>query len=328
MTQNESRQRVYMELAVLAVLLLLPLGTASLYSAYYINSLATRIAIFAIILLGYDLAAGYTGLVSLGHAMFYGIGAYTAALVLSSISDSLVVAMVVGIAVSTVIAVLIGFLSTRLRGIYFAFLTLAFGQFFYLAAFNWVSLTGGENGLHSIPKVPLAIPGVLELDLSQSFNYYYFVIFLLALSYLFCRRIVASPFGKVLEAIKQNEGRAELLGYDVRRYKRRVFAISGMLGGLAGTLFAELQRFVAPDVLHWHLSGDLILMTWLGGVGTLIGPVIGGAVILLFRDLLGSVFQQYWELFTGALYMLFVLFSPRGIVGFVQTRWTKRRRTP
>jgi len=328
---KQDNARRWVELGLLALLALWPLGTTlGWYSPFYF-SLMTRIVIFGVALLGYDLAAGYAGLVSFGHALFIGLGGYAAGLVLVKLvpllgldpSLWLWLALGASVLVSAVAAVVVGFLALRTRGIYFVFLTLAFGQFAYLVAWNWLDFTGGDNGLTGIPQVILALPG-LRLDLSDAGTYYYFVLAVFALSYAFCRRVVHSPFGKVLVGIEQNEKRTAYLGYAVIRYKRRVFLLSGVLGGLAGGLYALLQGFVSPDLLHWHLSGDIILMTWLGGVGTLIGPVLGGFVYLFVGNWLSTLFAR-WQIVMGLLFVFFVLFSPRGMVGLVQQGWRRLR---
>lgn len=324
--------RFWAEIAALAILLLWPLGVVfGWYSEFY-YSLMARIVIFAIALLGYDLAAGYTGLVSFGHALFVGLGGYAAGLSLVKLAplihlDSawwLWLALGMSVAVSAVVAAIVGFLSLRTRGIYFVFLTLAFGQFAYLVAWNWLDFTGGDNGLR-IPQVDLILPGV-RLDLADAGTYYYFVLTVFALSYLFCRRVVLSPFGKILTGIRQNEKRTAYLGYPVIRYKRQVFLLSGILAGLAGGLFAIMQNFVFPDLLHWHLSGDIILMTWLGGVGTLVGPVLGGFIYLFVGDWLSATIK-HWQIVMGMMFVGFVLFSPRGFVGLAQKGWQAWRRS-
>lgn len=316
--------RTWFELGALAALLLWPLGVAlGWYSSFYF-SLLTRIVIMAIALLGYDLAAGYTGLISFGHALFIGLGGYAAGLSLVKLAPMLALdpawwlwlALGMGMAVGVVAAVLVGFLALRTRGIYFVFLTLAFAQFFYLVAWNWLDFTGGDNGLTGVPQANLVLPGI-TLDFDDAGTFYYFAIALFLLSYAFCKRVVRSPFGRILEAIHQNEKRVTYLGYPVTRYKRQVFVLSGLLGGLAGALFAVWQNFVYPDLLHWHLSGNIILMTWLGGVGTLIGPVVGAFVYLFVGNWLSSTFE-FWPIIMGLMFVGFVLFSPRGLVGLVQ----------
>jgi len=326
---KQDNARRWVELGLLALLALWPLGTTlGWYSPFYF-SLMTRIVIFGVALLGYDLAAGYTGLVSFGHALFIGLGGYAAGLVLVKLAPTLGLdpglwlwlALGTSVLVSAVAAVVVGFLALRTRGIYFVFLTLAFGQFAYLVAWNWLGFTGGDNGLTGIPQVSLALPG-LRLELSDAGTYYYFVLVVFALSYALCRRVVQSPFGRILVGIEQNEKRTAYLGYPVIRYKRRVFLLSGVLGGLAGGLYALLQGFVSPDLLHWHLSGDIILMTWLGGVGTLIGPVLGGFIYLFVGNWLSTLFAR-WQIVMGLLFVFFVLFSPRGMVGLVQQGWRR-----
>jgi len=314
---NRRAARWGMALA-LGVALAFPLGAPQLYSTFYLD-LVIKIFIFGVLLVGYDLLAGYAGMVSFGHAMFFGVGAYTEGLLLLHTTLPWPFAFGAGVVLAAVVAYLIGYLSIQTKGIYFILLTQAFGQFFYLVAYHWNGLTGGADGLHGIPKVSL---GPFALD--SSFNYYYFALTIFTLAWMGCRRVVRSPFGRALVAIRQNEERARFLGYNTRRYQRQAFLISGILGGVAGCMFVTFQNYVVPDFLHWSRSGDFILMTWLGGVGTLIGPVLGAGVVLYFGDLLSS-WTQNWMIFMGALYVLFVLFSPRGLMGMINSlRWQRR----
>lgn len=308
------RREHLIEMAPLAFLAILPLTSPVLLSPFYID-LATKILILGIALLGYDILAGYTGLVSFGHGMFFGLGAYTVALLLLNFTQSIWLALMAAVALTTFIAFVVAFLSIRTRGIYFVLLTMAFAQFFYLAVYNWVSLTGGSNGLGGIPKTSL-----FSVDLGSVTSFYYFTLIFLVASYYLCKRIVNSPLGKVLEAIRENEERAEFIGYDVKRFKRRAFVISGFFSGLAGALFGHYQSYVSPDLFHWSFSGQFIIMTWLGGVGTLVGPVLGGAVLIYLGDLISSLTER-WLIFMGIIYVIFVLFSPKGIVGLVRCSW-------
>jgi len=313
-------------LLVGAILLFVPLGAAlDWYSHFYIN-LVIKIFIFGIFLLGFDLLAGYTGLVSFGHAMFFGLGAYTTGLLLLNgesllgipAAVSILTAMLLSVLVCVLVGVLVGFLSIRTHGVYFIFITLAFAQFFHLLAFQWVDVTGGENGLPGIPPSTF-------LGIDQYVNYYYFVLALLAGCYLLIRRIVHSPFGRTLVGIRENEERMKFLGYNVARYKWAAFILSGAFAGLAGALLTQSQRYVSTDLFEWLTSAEVIIMTWLGGVGTLIGPVLGGGIVIFFEDFFSSWMADNWLMIMGFVYVMFVLFSPRGLIGLFEKLKTALR---
>jgi branched-chain amino acid transport system permease protein len=308
--------------AVLLCLALFPLGAPTLFSDFYVD-LLTKIMIFGIALLGYDIIAGYTGLVSLGHAMFFGLGGYCAAYSTKALSTHNLFPML-GVALLCALGVglLVGYFSIQTKGIFFVFLTLAFAQFFYLAAFNLTTITGGDNGI-TLPKVTIGIPKVWEVMVSRPLGFYYLALGFLVLAYLWCHRVISSPFGKILVAIRENEERVSFLGFNVRRIKMKAFMISAFLGVTAGVLYATYNDFVSPGMLHWTLSGDFILMSVLGGMGTLIGPVLGGAIILYVGDLLSSLTEN-WMIFIGSFFVLTILFAPQGILGLMlKRRWKK-----
>jgi branched-chain amino acid transport system permease protein len=321
---NAIHKKLILMLALL-VLLLLPLASPKLFSGYYIDMI-TKIMIFGILLLGFDILAGYTGLVSLGHAMFFGIGGYCTAFMIRAHTTNLFLCLAVALFVTFFIGLVIGYFTTQTKDIFFVFLSLAFAQFFYLAAFNMTTITGGDNGL-SLPKATIGVPGVWETIVSKPFGYYYLVLAFLVLSYLFCRRVISSPFGKVLVGIRENEERTSFLGYNIRNIKIKAFMLSAFLAAVAGVLFASYQDFVAPGMLHWTMSGDFILMSVLGGTGTLIGPVLGGAVIIWLGDILSSLTEN-WMIFIGGLFVLAMIFAPKGIMGLVSLWFGKEAKKP
>lgn len=319
-------QRVYLGVAALGVLALAPLGSGVLYSAYIVT-LLTEVLIWALFALSLDFVMGYAGLVSLGHALFYGLGAYAAVLTLMHLTPSTFVALAVAILICTVVAWVIGYLSIRVSGVYFAMITLAFAQLFYNLVFKF-EWTGGSDGLfgadalYGIAGVWVALEdlefavGPVEFD--EGVLFYYFLLVVVAASYLLARRLMSAPFGSVLQSIRESEQRAEFVGYDVTTYKRRAFVVSGGLAGLAGGLFAVHNGYVAPSFLHWLNSGEVIVMTVLGGMGTLYGPMIGAGVFIGFKDLLSSYIAQ-WQLVLGTIFVLFVLFLPEGLVSLPRT---------
>ncbi|MBI2197462.1 MAG: branched-chain amino acid ABC transporter permease [Candidatus Rokubacteria bacterium] len=301
---------------VLLVLLAFPIGAGSLYSDFYL-SLAIRVFAFVILLLGFDLLAGYGGLISFGHAMFFGTGAYAAALTLKHLTTSVWAALAVAVVVSAGLALVVGFLSIRAREIYFVFLTFAFAQFAYHAVNSW-EWAGAANGLPGIPPPSLWIAGRLPVDLDRRAVFYYFALAVAAAAFLVARRIAASAFGRVLVGIRENEERARFLGYDVTRCLRRAFLISGVFAGLGGAVLACFQSFVAPTLYHWSVSGEVLLMALLGGMGTLVGPMAGAAFVIVLGDFLSSWLAERWLLVMGLIYASCVLFSPTGFAGIAR----------
>lgn len=300
-------------IGTLIILILLPLGSGRLFSEFYI-ALILRVFIFGILLLGFDLLAGYAGLVSFGHAMFFGTGAYVAALVWKHISDSLWIGILSGLFLNGIIGYVAGLLCVRTRAIYFVFLTFAFSQCFYVTANSW-RLIGATDGIAAIP-FPSLIPGVyLE---SGGVGFYYFTLACLIAAYWVAHRIVNSHFGRVLKGIRENEERATFLGYDTSLQIRKVFFISALFASLAGTLMVILQPYVSPYYYNWTVSGDIVIMEILGGMGTLIGPVLGVGIVFLLQDIVSTWLEEAWMLSIGAIYVLCVLYCPGGLTGMAK----------
>jgi branched-chain amino acid transport system permease protein len=296
------------------VLLSLPFWIESVGLYQY---LGVEIIIWMIYALGFNLLLGLSGLPSFGHGAYFGIGAYAFGLFQLHVFESLWVGLLVAIAAGLVAgAVVAAFLSHR-RGIYFALMTIAFGQVFWFTAIKWHSVTGGEDGLLDIPR-PDATIGPIHLSLAdnQALFFFAFVVFVLVLVALW--RLVHSPFGKALAAIKQNEMRAAFIGYHVWLYKWLVFTLSAAIAGLAGGLFAMAQQSAYPDVMNLHASGFVVMMVLIGGgMVSFWGPVIGTAVFFVARDVLGAL-TETWVLWYGLLFMAVVLFKPEGIAGMLQ----------
>lgn len=287
-------------LAGCALLLFLP------FFAPY-TALASQMLIFGIFAIGYDILFGYTGLLSFGHAAFFGLGAYATGLSLIHFGVPVPVGLGVGILVSLAASFPIGLLSIRRHGIYFAMVTLAFGQMLYFIAFKWRSLTGGDDGLHGVPRDAIG-----PIDLSSELVLYYFILFFFLLSVLFGIRIVRSPFGRTIECLRENEARASVIGYNPTNYKLMSFTLSAGFAGLAGGLYAILQNFVPLFALSLDMSGDVVLMTLIGGMGTLYGPVLGAMSLVLLKDLLSS-HLNIWPLILGLLYVVSVMTFRKGI---------------
>jgi branched-chain amino acid transport system permease protein len=321
-----TRLRVRLGAALVALLALAPLGSGVLYSPYVVT-LLNDVLVWALFALSLDFVMGYTGLVSLGHAMFYGLGAYAAILGLMHVSSSVFVVLALAILLSAALAWVVGHLSIRVSGVYFAMITLGFAQLLYNLTFK-LEVTGGSDGLFGADALfGLGGVGVYLYDLELALGpvvfgpnalYYYFMLATVVGSYLLARRFMRAPFGSVLQSIRESEDRAAFVGYDVTAYKRRAFVVSGALAGLAGGLYAVGEGFVAPSLLHWLRSGEVIVMTVLGGMGTLYGPMIGAGVYVGFADFLSSYLEQ-WRMVLGAVFVLFVIFIPRGLVSLPAT---------
>ncbi len=294
-----------------AALLAAPLGVGRLYSAYHLN-LLTWILIYALFAAALDLALGYGGLVSFGHAGFFGVGAYAAALTLRHLAASFGAALVLGVLAAAALAALVGYFAVRSRGVYLAMLTFAFAQLFYEVAVKWVAVTGGSDGLPGAAR-PQIGAGAWALDLADKRHMYWLVLALVAAGFLGARRIVASPFGRALVAIRESEARAAAIGIDVDRHKRLALVMSGGLSGLAGVLFAIHQNFVSPELLYFALSGEVVIITVLGGIGTLYGSLVGAVIAVGIKEIL-STWTDNWLVFLGALYVVCVLCFPQGLV--------------
>ena len=290
------------------------------------EALATQMIIWGLLALGYNILYGYTGLLSFGHAAYFGLGAYATGIVLIRTNCSLLAGIGVGVLVSGIGAVVIGFFCLRRRGIYFALLTLAFAQMLYFIANIWESLTGGEPGLRNIPHPPLEIPGLFSLNIYKPIRFYFFVLAFVVGSLLVLNRILESPFGKVLQGIRENEKRARALGYNTNRIKWLSFILSGIFSGLAGALHTLYINFVGLEQLYWETSGRILLMNLLGGPGTFFGPFIGAGVFLYLEDII-SGFTKYWMIVLGPIFVLCVLFFPQGIWGTVRDFADKFKRT-
>ncbi len=280
------------------------------------RSLATQVLIYGLFALGFNLLYGYTGLLSFGSAAYWGLGAYGAGIALAKLKvTSVWLALGLGVGAAAIGGAVFGFFCLRRRGIYFAMLTLAFAQLLYFVGFHLADLTGGDDGLRGI-TVPS--PG-FGIDLNRSVVFYYFSLVLVGLAVAGLKRILDSPFGAVLQAIRENADRATACGYDVARVKHLSFVFYAMFCGLAGALDALRLTVVPIESLHWSTSGQVVIMTLLGGAGTFFGPFIGAAAFLVLEDAI-SVVTESWPLVIGAIFMAFVLFLPRGIWGTLLTR--------
>jgi branched-chain amino acid transport system permease protein len=273
------------------------------------EALATKIVIWSIFALGFDILLGFTGYLSFGHAAFFGVSAYTTGLMFKHVTDAVLPAMAVSIVVTAVLAVVLGVLTLRRAGIYFAILTLAFAQMLHAAALSiFQGWTGGDNGL-----TMSAQPALLGVDM-VGLNVFYFTAVLVVIGFIVARQLRRSSFGLMLRAIKENSMRLQYTGVHVWRYKMSAYIISAMYAGVAGSLMVIYEPYVATKFLHWETSGAVVIMSVIGGVNTLIGPMIGAAFELYFANVVQAFIGEKWKLILGLIFVLIVVFLPGGFV--------------
>jgi branched-chain amino acid transport system permease protein len=241
-----------------------------------------------------------------------------AAALLSTRPPNLWLSFVYGLAAAAVVAVFVAYFSTRLRDIYFSITTLIFSQIFYVIIFTWTEVTGGENGL-SFKRPALAIPGLFSVPFDSN-TLHWFVLAVVTVSYLVLRRITQSPFGMVLQSIRENEPRTRAVGYAVERYKIVAVMLSGVFAGLAGVLYALQNRFAAPDYVFFVVSGEVVIFNVMGGIGTLVGPIVGAAAFLLLREGFSRFFTEFYLIPVGIIFTAMVIFMPQGLLGFLRRR--------
>jgi len=304
---------------ILALLIVAPLVLTEFWRRFL-----TEILIWGLLAMSSDILIGYTGMVSFGHSAFFGLGMYGAAAALLMVRPpNLWLAILYGLVGSAGIALFVAYFSTRLRDIYFAITTLIFSQIFYVIIFTWTEVTGGENGL-SFRRPALGIPGVWATPFTAE-TMHWFVLAVVAGSYLILRRIMRSPFGMVLQSIRENEPRTRAIGYAVERYKIVAVMLSGLFAGLSGVLYAVQNRFAAPDFVFFVISGDAVIFNVMGGIGTLVGPIVGAAAFLLLREGLGRLFGDQFPYLIplGFIFIVMIIFLPQGLLGFAR-RWLNR----
>ena len=278
------------------------------------KALATQVLIYGLFALGFNLLYGYTGLLSFGSAAYWGLGAYGTGIALAKLKvTSLWLALGIGLGAALLGGAVVGFFCLRRRGIYFAMLTLAFAQLLYFSGFHLADWTGGDDGLRGITVPPAGLFG-LHLSLDRSVAFYYFTLAVVGLAVAVLKRILDSPFGAVLQAIRENTDRATACGYDIARIKHLSFVFYALFCGLAGALDALRLTVVPIESLHWSTSGQVVIMTLLGGAGTFFGPFVGAGAFLVLEDLI-SARTESWPLAIGLIFMAFVLFLPKGIWG-------------
>jgi len=282
----------------------------------------TEILIWGLLAMSSDILIGYTGMISFGHSAFFGLGVYGAAAALLLVAPpNLFLAIALGLIAAALVAGFVAYFSTRLRDIYFSITTLIFSQIFYVVIFTWTSVTGGENGL-TFSRPAFGIPGLYVVRFTPT-TMHLFVLAVVTASYLLLRRITRSPFGMVLQAIRENEGRTRAIGYHVEHYKMAAVMLSGLFAGLAGVLYALQNEFAAADFVFFLVSGETVIYNVIGGIGTLVGPIVGAAFFLLLREVLSRFFTEYYLIPLGIIFIAMVIFMPQGLLGFMR-RWLNR----
>jgi len=283
------------------------------------TALGTRVLVLALAAMSLNFLLGFTGVLSFGHAAYFGLGAYGVGLTIKYLVPSTLAGMAVGVAVGAAAAAIIGALIVRLRGVYFAMVTIAFGQVFYFIAFRWNTVTGGDDGLSGWRRVPIDL-GVGTIDiLGNDKALYYLVLVCFAIAVGIMAALLRSPFGRTLLAIRENERRARFLGVPVDQHIWLSWLISCIFVSLAGALYALLNNFADPHGLRWDQSGDFVIMAVLGGMRAFWGPLIGAAIFVVLQDYISSQTEN-WMSFIGMFFVLVVLFFPRGVVGFIRQR--------
>lgn len=282
-------------------------------SQYYLY-LIIKLMIWALFAVSFNLVLGYGGMMSFGHAAFFGTGAYTCGLILVKTSWPIVVAFFAAPLAASLIGLVVGYFSVRIRGtFYFATLTLSFSQLLYILVYKWRSFTFGDDGIQGIP-----VPNLIS-TLDTYVNYYFFALAITLPCIYALWRITKSPFGLMLRTIRENAERSNFIGVNVNKYRLTAFVVSAFFSGIAGALFTLLETSLSPDILFWTASGEVILMGLLGGMHLFLGPALGAAIIIFLNSFLGS-YTQYWGMFLGGTLVVIVLFFPQGVGGLIQEK--------
>ncbi len=315
-----TRPNLARDLSIAAVALIVLLLLPYIWPSRMINDLVIRVSAFALFATSLNLLVGYTGMVSFGHGMFFGFGAYAFGLSMQRLGVSIPTAILITIVSSALLGLVVGAISIRLKDIYFSFITLAFQMLLYSTVIAWVPLTGGDQGLMGgIPRPPF-----LGIDLSIESHRYAFAVTVMVIGLLILRQIVESPFGYTLRMIRDNTERATFLGINVFRAKLTAFVIAGVFGSLGGMVMALFVSGAYPEFVNWTMSGEGIFMIMLGGLSTFIGPAVGALILSLLNDVITRGTEHH-GLFLGAVILLFALGLRKGVTDFVAD-WFRARR--
>ncbi len=312
--------RVRIGLLLMGVLLV-GLVVLPVYGSYFMVFVATEILIMGLFATSFNLLFGYTGLLSFGHAAYFGTGAYVAALLLRDVQPDFIWVLVAGPVGGGLLALLIGYLCVRLDEVYFAMLTLAFGMMVFAVSHEWRSLTEGSDGVAGFRITDLGLG--FHTQLANPVHYYYLTLVVAAVSMFLLYRITVSPFGLILRAMRENTERVAFAGIPVYRYRLYAFALSGFFSGLAGALFSPFSRIAVPGMVHWTQSAAPVLMTILGGAQYFFGPLFGSAVFLILRQWI-TTYSEEWMIYLGIILAFMVIVMPRGALGLFD-RWLGER---
>jgi branched-chain amino acid transport system permease protein len=283
------------------------------------TTLAGRVLVFALAAMSFNILLGFTGVMSFGHAAYFGLGAYGAGLCLKYVAASTPLAMLAGTLLGGIAGTLFGLLLVRRRGVYFAMVTIAFGQVCFYVAYKWDSFTGGYDGLRGFSRVPLDF-GLFKLDITNNETiFYFFVLFVFGIAATLQGFLLRSPFGRTLLAIRENERRARFLGIPVERHIWLSFSISCFFTALAGSLYALLNNFADPLGLNYIMSGNIVMITVMGGMRVFWGPLVGAVLFVMLQDYVSSMTTN-WMFFVGVAFVSVVLFFPRGLLGMLQRK--------
>ena len=305
--------------ALLTVLLFI----APLVIPIYWVMLLSEVLIMGLMAVSFNLLLGYTGLLSFGQGAFFGIGAYTTALLLQSGYENLFVILLAGILVALLAALIIGFFSVKLDEIFFAMITLAFGMMFFSIAHNWLDVTGGSDGLPIFTLPSLSLFG-LELTFYSPINMYYLIFVTVLIGICLLWMIVHSPFGLILKAMRENKQRVSFVGGNVKTLRIVAFAISGAFTGLAGVLFSLFNNMATPEFMHWSFSTKPIIMSIIGGTGVFLGPLFGAGIFFVLEQIIIQ-YTENWMFFLGIILVPIVLFFPQGVFGTLRNKFSKQR---
>ena len=296
------------------------------WNPYHLHTLIMA-GIFAVLALSLNLLLGYTGQLSLGHAAFFGIGAYATALLTVKLEWSPWLGLAASIALPALAGWMIGRLALKIRGAYFVLLTISFAGVISLVSVNWMELTNGPLGLPGVPPIEIAVPGLMALSLRSKSAYYYLVLVAVIVCYCTCLALVRSRVGRALIALRENETLAQSIGVDGTHYLVVAAVVSAAMAGLGGGLYAHYVRFVSPEVFLFTYTVTMVIMVVAGGKGTLAGPVVGAVIFTALPEVLRALASWQWQmLLYGILLVLVLFFMPQGIVPTVRQAWTSRHR--
>ncbi|MBI5569454.1 MAG: branched-chain amino acid ABC transporter permease [Desulfomonile tiedjei] len=305
MERDTDLKQAVLWLVVFAAFALVPVATASKYHLL----LAAHILLWGLFAVAFNMLWGVTGMLSFGQALYFGLGAYSVGLMVKHVGPGwFLPGLGLGLVCSVILSLAVGLLIIRVSGVFFTVLTLAFGQLAWQITFRWYHFTGGDDGVQGI--IP---PGIL----GNGLVYYYFILILVALAIWLMHRLSQSPMGVLLRCVRQNPSRVPFLGQSVRFSQLRIYVVSSFFAALAGSLMAGADNSIHTDMLYWTTSGEVILMSVLGGIGQFFGPFIGAGVLIVLQDVMGAK-TEYWPLMIGIVMMVMVLLLPRGLVGEFQ----------